>query len=221
MFDFSDAREKMVDCQVRTADVTSHGLISAMLSVPREQFVAEDKRELAYIDEDLSLAPLGPPNRFLMEPAPFARLLQLGDVKPTDVVLVIGAGSGYSAAVLSILCSSVVAVEEDSILADIAEKTLSELGYDNVAVVKGPLTAGWATEAPFDVIFMDGAVDHVPDAITDQLQDGGRLVAVEGTGNSGVARLYLREDGNVGSRDIMNCAIQPLPGFQKEAVFEF
>ena len=221
MVDFSEAREKMVDCQVRPSDVTSLSLISAMLSVPREQFVAEDKRELAYIDEDLSLAPLGPPNRYLMEAASLAKLLQLGEVKPTDVVLVIGAGSGYSAAVLSMLCSSVVAVEEDPILADIAEKTLSDLGYDNVAVVKGPLSAGWASEAPFDVIMIDGAVDYVPDEITDQLQDGGRLVVVEGTGNSGVARLYLREDGHVGSRDIMNCAVQPLPGFQKEAVFEF
>ncbi len=221
MTDFTQAREKMVDCQVRTSDVTSLALISTMLSVPREQFVPEEKRELAYIDEDLSLAPLGPPNRYLMEPAPFARLLQLGDVKLSDVVLLVGAGTGYSAAVLSMLCSSVVAVEEDAILADIAEKNLADLGYDNVAVVQGPLHKGWAKEAPFDVIIVDGAVDYVPDEILEQLQDGGRLVAVEGTGNAGVARLYLREDGNVGGRDIMNCSIQPLPGFQKEAEFEF
>lgn len=202
-------------------DVTGHGLLSAMLSVPREHFVPEDKKLLAYIDEELSYAPTGPAYRYLMPAGPLAKLVQLCELTGDEFVLVIGAGSGYSCAVLSMLSSSVVAVEEDAGLLETCENNLSELGYDNVAVVSGPLEAGWPTQAPYDVILIDGAVDFVPDAILSQLQVGGRLVAVEGTGNSAVSRLYVNDDGVVSGRDVANCAVQPLPGFKKKEEFVF
>ena len=221
MTDFAEARTIMVDNQVRTSDVTSHALIAAMKEVPREAFVPDELKPLAYIDEDLSLAPLGPVNRFMMAPAQFARLCQLADIQPDDVVMVVGAGSGYECAVISLMCSSVVAVEEDEVLAQLSEERLSELGYGNVAVVTGNPAAGWPKEAPFDVIFINGSVDFVPEPLLEQVHDDGHLVAVEGTGNAAVAKLYRRHDGHVDARAVMNSAIPPLPGFRQEPGFTF
>ncbi|MDH6229736.1 protein-L-isoaspartate(D-aspartate) O-methyltransferase [Mesorhizobium soli] len=221
--DFSEQRVKMVDGQVRTTDVTDSGVLDAMLTVPREAFVPVKRQSLAYIDEHIEITPAeaGKPARYLMEPSPFAKLVQLADVRPTDFVLDIGCGTGYSAAVLSRLASSVVALESDSALADAATSTLSSLGYDNVAVVQGPLQAGYAAEAPYDVIFLDGSVEDLPKALFDQLKEGGRLVAVEGQGNAGVARLFIKTTGVVTGRRAFNAAIRPLPGFERARAFEF
>lgn len=221
--DFSEQRVKMVDGQIRTTDVTDAALLAAMLSVPREAFVSAGSRDLAYIDDDIQIAPPAEsrPARYLMEPSPFAKLVQLAAVTPDDFVLDIGTGSGYSAAVLSRLASSVVALESDASLAESAGATLSELGYDNVAVVQGALTDGYTAEAPYDVILLGGAVDTIPEALFDQLKEGGRLVAVEGQGNAGTARLFLKSAGIVTSRSAFNAAIRPLPGFERTPVFEF
>ncbi|PSJ58595.1 protein-L-isoaspartate O-methyltransferase family protein [Pseudaminobacter soli (ex Li et al. 2025)] len=221
--DFSEQRVKMVDGQVRTTDVTDPGVLEAMLTVPREAFVPVKRQALAYIDEHIEIAPAeaGKPARYLMQASPFAKLVQLADVRPTDFVLDIGCGTGYSAAVLSRLASSVVALESDAGLADAATSTLSSLGYDNVAVVQGPLQAGYAAEAPYDVIFLDGSVEELPKSLFDQLKEGGRLVAVEGQGNAGVARLFLKTTGVVTGRRAFNAAIRPLPGFERAGAFEF
>lgn len=221
--DFSEQRVKMVDGQVRTTDVTDAALLAAMLSVPREAFVGASSRDLAYIDDDIQIAaPANDrPARYLMEPSPFAKLVQLAAVTPDDFVLDVGTGTGYSAAVLSRLASSVVALESDAALAESAGAALSELGYDNVAVVQGRLTAGYAAEGPYDVILIGGAVDIIPEALFEQLKEGGRLVAVEGRGNAGTARLFLKSGGIVTSRGAFNAAIRPLPGFESEPVFQF
>lgn len=219
--DFAERRVKMVDGQVRTTDVTSAPLLDALLSLPREAFVPADQRALAYIDEDIRIAdgPQGP--RFLMEPSPLAKLLQLADVGADDHVLVIGCGTGYSAAVLSRLAVSVVALESDSTLADGAAATLAELGCDNVTVVKGVLRDGHAAKAPYDVIFIDGSVEELPDGLAGQLAEDGRLVAVEGQGNAGVARLFVKTEGVVTGRRAFNAAIKPLPGFERVEAFVF
>ncbi|MGO4837533.1 protein-L-isoaspartate O-methyltransferase, partial [Rhizobiaceae sp. 2RAB30] len=150
--DFSEQRAKMVDGQVRTTDVTNAALLAAMGSVPREAFVDDKHKALAYIDEDLEIAAATADSapRYMMEPSPFAKLVQLADVRPGDVVLDIGCGTGYSAAVLSRLASSVIALESDSALAERAVSTLAALGFDNVAVVLGALPQGYAGEAPYD-----------------------------------------------------------------------
>jgi protein-L-isoaspartate(D-aspartate) O-methyltransferase len=216
--DFAAQRLKMVDGQLRTTDVTNAALLDAMLAVPRELFVPEGRRPLAYIDEDVRVDAQG---RFLMEPSPFARLVQLADVRANDFVLDVGCATGYSAAVLSRLASSVVALECDAGLAASATSNLSTLGYDNVAVVEGALQDGYASEAPYDVIVVEGAVDFVPDALLAQLKDGGRLVAVVGSGHSAMARIYLRDGDTISDRRVFNAAVKPLPGFMREAAFSF
>ena len=217
MADFSGLRTKMVDSQVRPTDVTSLPLIDAMLSVPREEFVPAARKSIAYIDEDVEVAN----GRFLMEPSPFARLVQLAGIHNSDFVLDVGAGTGYSSAVLSKLAGAVVALEEDAALVERAQSTLASLGYDTVAVVHGPLVAGYANQAPYDVIVIEGAVDMIPPALFDQLKDGGRLVAVVGHGNAGIASLYVKHGTSVSPRRAFNAAVKPLPGFHNEPVFRF
>lgn len=221
--DFSEQRVKMVDGQVRTTDVTDAALLEAMLEVPREAFVGFRHRELAYIDEHIEIAEASGnlPARYLMEPSPFAKLVQLAEIQPSDFVLDIGCGTGYSAAVLSRLASSVIALESDSGLAKRASSTLSELGCDNVAVVTGSLPEGYPSEAPYDVILLEGAVEELPETLFEQLREGGRLVAVEGGGNAGVARLFLKNAGVISGRSAFNAAIRPLPGFERIRTFEF
>ena len=221
MIDFLQAREKMVDCQIRTSDVTNHELLTAFLSVPREEFVADSHKALAYIDEDIPLTELGGENRFVTEPAQLSRLLQAAAINPEDIVLVVGTGSGYSTAVISLLASSVVSVEENKDLAEFATEKLNELGFNNVAVVNSNHSSGLEKEAPYDVIYIDGAVEQVPGGLLEQLADNGKLIAVEGTGNSAVARIFVMENGLISKRSLMNCAIKPIPGFEAEEGFVF
>lgn len=217
MMDYTAARIKMVDNQIRTTDVTSHSVLEAFLTVPREAFVPAQLKPLAYIDNDIEVAP----GRYLMEPSPLAKLVQLAVVTREDVVLEVGCNTGYASAVLSKLAGSVVALETDETLAATASETLSELGYDNVAVVTGELEKGYAAEAPYDAIFVHGAVEVVPEAFFAQLRDGGRLVVVEGYGNASQARLYIKERGIASERSAFNTAVKPLPGFRKAAEFVF
>jgi protein-L-isoaspartate(D-aspartate) O-methyltransferase len=218
---YVELRQAMVDSQVRTTDVTDLRIVDALLSVPREEFVSEARKPFAYIDDDIELSSSGGDKRYLMEPSPFAKLVQLADVRQTDLVLDIGCGTGYSSAVLSILGSAVIAVENVEELSARATDTLSENGFDSVAVVTGPLKAGFASEGPYDVIFVGGAVDEVPDTLFEQLKDDGRLVAVVGHGLGGFATLYTREGDTISSRRAFNLSVKPLPGFQKKPEFSF
>ena len=216
--DYQTARVKMVDNQIRTTDVTRHEILRAFLEVPREEFVPGSRKALAYIDEDL---PLGD-RRYVMEPSPFAKLLQLAAVRQGDVVLDVGCGTGYGAAILSHMAGSVVALEELADLAAIATDNLARLDFVTCAVVEGSLKEGYPSEAPYDVIFFEGAVDTIPETFFEQLREGGRLVAVEGRGNAASARLYFKDgEGVVSSRFGFNCSIKPLPGFEKVREFTF
>lgn len=223
VLNFEDLRIKMVDNQLRTTDVTDKPLLQAFLDVPREKFVPSVRAPLAYIDDDvlISTATAESIPRYLMQPSPFAKLAQLANIQPEDVVLDVGCGTGYSAAILSRVSGSVIAVECDGNLAGQATAILSSLGFDNVVVVTGPLETGYASEAPYDVIVIEGSVDHVPGTLFDQLKNGGRLVVVEGTGNSGKSMIYVKNEGIISGRRAFNSAVKPLPGFEKVAEFEF
>jgi protein-L-isoaspartate(D-aspartate) O-methyltransferase len=223
MMDFETARANMVDSQLRTTDVTSHSVLKAFLSVPREAFVPAGVRQIAYADEDLQICPArdGLPARYVMKASPLAKLLQLAAVSKEDVVLEVGGGAGYAAAILSQIAGSVVSLESDEALAAQATETLASLGYDNVAVVTGDLEKGYAGEAPYDLVFINGSVEEVPAALTDQLRDGGRLVVVVGYGNAAKATVYRRDGNSTSAVTSFNASVKPLPGFAKAAEFVF
>lgn len=220
MTDFSQSRRKMVDNQLRTNDVTDHRILDALEAVPREKFVPASKRAVAYIDEDLPVGSSGT-NRFLMKPHIFGKLVQLAQIGSDDVVLIVGAGTGYSSAVVAKLAASVVALEENEDLSKVATDLLVELGTENAVVVDGPLVKGYASEGPYDIILIDGAVDDLPEALLEQLKSDGRLVAIEGQGGSGVAKLYQKSGDVVSGRFGFNASAALLPGFAREAEFSF
>ena len=159
MTDYAQARRVMVDRQVRTADVTDLRIIAALLEVPREAFVPAARRAVAYLDLDVPVSESG---RALLKPMVFAKLLQAAAIRETDPVLDVGCASGYSAAVLGKLAGRVVALEEDAAMAQGARETLAQAGAGNVAVASGSLAAGWAKDAPYDVIMLEGAAEVGP-----------------------------------------------------------
>jgi protein-L-isoaspartate(D-aspartate) O-methyltransferase len=218
---FDTARANMVDNQIRTTDVTSHSVQAAFLSVPREAFVPEKSKAISYIDSDVEICPASAskPARFLMQPSPLAKLLQLAAIGKDDVVLDVGCGTGYVSALLSKLAGSVVALEEDEALAAMATANLAS--YPNVSVVHGSLEAGSTKGAPYDLIFVNGAVEDVPSALFAQLREGGRLVTVQGYGGSARAKVFVSERGAVSENVFFNASVKPLPGFAKAREFVF
>ncbi len=218
MTDYSDARFNMVEGQIKPNKVTDAALMNAMLNVPRDRFVPNSVRGIAHVDEDV---PIGN-GRYLMEPMVFGRLVNDAMVRPTDIVLDIGCGYGYSTAVLSRLASTVVAVETDEAMIKKSSELLAELGADNAVVLSGDLTAGFPAQGPYDVILINGAVDSVPQAIIDQLADGGRLVTVLApSGGRSAGYLYQRFGETVSKVERFDAYTPYLPGFEPKPVFEF
>ncbi len=218
MVDFAAARLNMVEPQLRTNKVTDLRLLGAFETVPRELFVPEPLRGIAYIDEDVALGG----GRFVMEPRVLARLLQAAQPGPEDVALDLGCGSGYATAILSRLVATVVALEDDATLAAAANRTLGELEIDNAVVVEGGLTEGYPRQAPYNVILLGGAIAEVPAAIADQLAEGGRLVTVVSAGPGlGRATLMRRDGGVISSRVLYDAALPVLPGFEAAPGFVF
>lgn len=207
----------MVDSQIRTNRVTDERLIEAIRSLPRERFVPEPARARAYLDDDVQIAP----GRYLMEPMVAARLIQAAEAKPDDLALVVGAGTGYAAALLARMTNTVIALESDAALAHRASSVFGELSIDNAAVVEGPLDAGCAKHAPYNILYLDGAVEQVPAALTDQLADGGRMVGVLLDRGVGRATLWVKSGGALSRRILFDANVAPLPGFAAPARFVF
>jgi protein-L-isoaspartate(D-aspartate) O-methyltransferase len=201
---------------VRPNGITDRRIIDAIEQVAREDFVPESRKSIAYVDEDVPLAPSdtakGP--RALIEVMAFARMLQQATVKPADKVMVVGAGTGYGAAVLSMLCNSVFAVECDAGLAAEARSNLGALA--NVKVIEGALEAGCKTDAPYEVIILEGRVAEVPQSLLSQLADGGRLVAVVGEAEMARAYVYTVSGTSVAVRGVFDASVAALPGFEKK-----
>jgi len=221
--DFVDLRRKMVDNQIRTVDVTDLGVLAAFLQVAREDFVPPARRDFAYLDSDIIVqeARNSHPPRTLMRPAALARLLQLAQIGAQDRVLVIGTTTGYASAILAKIAAFVVALECDEELNRQAQEILSAQGVETVQTACGSLVEGYAAAAPYDVILCEGAVDFVPQALFDQLREDGRLVAVEGRGLAGEARLYIKEKAGLSVNRAFNLALAPLAGFQHAPGFVF
>jgi protein-L-isoaspartate(D-aspartate) O-methyltransferase len=223
MADFSTARRMMVDGQIRTSDVTDLRIISAFQDVPRERFVAPSKTALAYLDLDAPVSDdaESATARRLLKPMVLSKLIQALKVEEDDRVLVVGCATGYSVAILSYLAGSVIGLEEDVELAGRAAKITSALGCKNVEVVRGPLTAGWPSGAPYDAILFDGAIEVLPDSFDGQLKDGGRLVCVQGRKPPTKAVLSRRIEGELSGRPIFDATAPLLPGFAEKPAFVF
>jgi protein-L-isoaspartate(D-aspartate) O-methyltransferase len=209
MPDFAARRTVMVDSQIRPSDVTKFPIIAAMLDVPRERFVPDALQEAAYIGENLEIAP----GRVLLEARTLAKMLDALDIQPSDLVLDVGAGLGYSAAVLARLAEAVIAVEEDEAMAAEAEAALAAVGADNAVVVTAPLAEGAPKHGPYDAIVVEGAAEQVPEALLAQLKEGGRIACLFMEGALGVCRIGLKHGGKVSWRFAFNAAAPVLPGF--------
>jgi len=194
MSGFSTARQKMVDGQVRPSDVTDIRIIDAMLAVPRETFVPENRRALAYLDLDLDVSEGGAAGRFLIKPAVLAKMLQAAEIKETDRVLVVGCATGYAAAVIAQFAGQVVSASS----AD-----------------------GDQANAPFDVIVLNGATEIVPEKLYRQLRDGGRLVGVFAMSQPPRATIVTRSHGDFGNRALFDAAAPVLPGMERLPAFVF
>jgi protein-L-isoaspartate(D-aspartate) O-methyltransferase len=208
----------MLESQLRPNKVTDDRVLNAFASVRRELFVPEHLRPVAYIDEDLPLCG----GRYLMEPMVAARLLQAAAIARTEAALIVGAGTGYEAALIAMLARNVLALEEDPELARHARTALVEHAIASVSVVEGPLREGYRPRAPYDVILFGGAVVETPPEIAAQLADGGRLLAVVKPANAmGRATLMTRTGGVLARRVIFDAATPVLPGFAPKPAFEF
>ncbi|GBE44639.1 protein-L-isoaspartate O-methyltransferase [bacterium BMS3Bbin10] len=223
MNDYAAARHNMVESQIRPNQVSDARLLRAMMDIPREDFVPASLRPLAYMEEEIPVAPprRGMAQRCLVSPMPLARMIQLAEVEPDDLVLDVGCATGYSTAILARLAESVVGLECDEGLAEQASRTLMELGADNAAVVSGFLPDGYPGEGPYDVILLNGAVPEVPGRLMDQLKDGGRLAAIIAAHNFGQATLFRNSGGHVNHRPAFDAAGPALPGFELEKEFVF
>ena len=215
MTDYKTRRKIMVDTQIRPSDVTKFPIIDAFLSVPREKFVPDGKREAAYVGENFQIGH----SRFILEPRTLAKLLDALDIHKDELVLDIGSGFGYSSAVISLIAEVVIAVEDDSSLASEAEEILSEIGADNVVVQVGKLEDGAPEHGPYDVIILQGGVGRIPDSVLRQLKNGGRIGAIFMEEGLGTAKIGFKLNDKITWRYLFNAAAPVLPGFFKQKDF--
>ncbi len=216
---FSQARQTMVDCQIRPTKVTDENIIDAFATVPREAFVGRNQRAIAYVDEDLPL----PGGRCMMEAMVLARLIQALAVGKDDNVLVVGAATGYGAAIIARLAGSVIAVETRTQMVEKAQETLVSIGTDNAVAIKGRLTEGFANEGPYDAILIEGAVETMPERILEQLGNGGRLVAVWRPEDAavGVASIWTKAGNEFVRKPLFDAQVPVLDEFRCKRDFVF
>ncbi|MDJ0686004.1 MAG: protein-L-isoaspartate O-methyltransferase [Alphaproteobacteria bacterium] len=216
--DFAQARRNMVESQLRTNKITDEALLDAMRTLPRETFLPKSKQHLAYVDEDVPVLD----GRHLTEPMILARMIQALDLQPSDSVLVIGGGVGYTPALLGKLAGSVIAIDSSADVVAHSGRAMSGLSCDNVVVLEAPMENGWPKEGPFDAILINGAVAQIPESLFDQLADGGRLATVERPdGSVGAIVVITRRDGYNARAVICDAATPYLTGFEPKPAFAF
>ncbi|MCB1681561.1 MAG: protein-L-isoaspartate O-methyltransferase [Alphaproteobacteria bacterium] len=217
--DFQKARDNMVECQIHTAGVVSPGLLERFKVVPRELFLPEKVRGIAYVDEIVSFGK----GRFLLEPIIHSKLLQAARLVPTDIVLDIGGGTGYSSAILSPLVMQVVSLDEKKYI-EKAARLWEKLGLENILPVEGDMPSGAPEHGPFSLILVNGAVSEVARALVNQLSPGGRLLTVvkkPGLGPGEAVIVERLEDGQPSSRVLFEAGTPYLPGFEPVSSFAF
>ncbi len=218
MTNMSAARAFMVEGQVRTNDVTDARVTDTMGRIERERFVPAAKRALAYADTCVEVAP----GRHLLDPRSFGKLVQLAELQESDRVLDVACATGYSTAVLCTMSADVVALEEDEELAKFAAPILrSSTKLGRLYGVVGPLKTGAPGQAPFDVIFVNGAVEDVPKAWVEQLKEGGRLVVIFHEGPVGKANFCVKKAAALSRSFACDAAVPLLPGFERSRSFVF
>ncbi len=220
MADFATLRRRMVDNQIRPNAVTDPDVIQAMLAVPRHVFVAEDEMPFAYAERELLMSAAAPERRMLT-PVNLARLVQALPLGLEASTMVVGCGSGCSAAILAHLSASVVALEEDPALLAEARKCLAEVAAANVTLAEGRLIDGWPAGAPYDAILVEGAVEASPDALISQLKPGGMLAAIQRSERISRAMLWEHVGESAAKWPQFEAWATVLPGFEREAAFVF
>jgi len=217
----SAARQKMVDGQVRTNDVTDHRIIDAMMEIPREAFVPEGLRAISYLDRDLDVGGSGAQRRYLLAPQLTGKLLQAAEITASDNVLVVGCATGYLAALAARLGAKVTAIENDQALLSRGQGILAELGLANVAMKAAEPAAGDPASAPFDVIILNGGTEIAPESLFGQLAEGGRLVGVFAKSHPARAMIVTRSHGDFGNRVLFDATAPVLPGLERLPGFVF
>jgi len=217
MTDYKTARTAMVDCQIRPSDVTKYPIIEAFLNTPREAYVPDSCRQVAYAGDHIDLGN----HRTLLDPRVFAKMLDCLNVNPDDLVLDLGCGLGYSTAILAKLAEAVVAVEDDAAMAETATATLSEQSVDNAFVVHGDLAKGNAKNGPYDVIILQGSVEDIPSALIGQLKDGGQICAIFNDHKLGECRIGYKSHQKLSWNTVFNATAPLMDGFEMEKSFKF
>ncbi|MEZ5691610.1 MAG: protein-L-isoaspartate O-methyltransferase [Rickettsiales bacterium] len=209
----------MVIGQLETNAITTPSIKKVLFDVPREFFVPIELKNSAYIDQDIEIYK----NRFLLAPLTFAKLLELANITPSCRVLVIGCGNGYSTVILSELAGHVVSIDSDKELIAIANDNMMRLGVKDVNIkhVKN-MADGYAMSAPYDVIFINGAVEYLPHQLATQLAIGGRLVAIQKVSTGlGKGILVKHMDGQVNVQSYFDSSSATLEGFEQKEKFTF
>lgn len=217
MTNFDVAREAMVDCQVRPSDVTKYPIIRALLNTPREEYVPESKRSVAYVGDHIALTS----DRHILDPRTFAKMLDALNIRSNELVLDIACGTGYSTAITAQLAQAVVAVEDDPSLANKASEILAEQNVDNAIVVNALLNIGSEKHGPYDVIILQGAIEDFPSALRDQLKEGGRIAAILKDGVMGQCCIGIKRNGTIAWNPSFDATAPILDGFEKSKEFAF
>ena len=222
MLDYAQARRTMVDCQLRTFDITDRAVLAVFGDVPRERFVPDDRQSLAYMDQNVIVADRGDiSGRIMLAPMVFARLVQSLEIESGSRVLDVGSGRGYGSAILAELGAQVVALESSQDLSRSSGETLASLGLVGITAVHGPLAAGSRDHGPYDAIVVNGAVESRPDILLDQLASNGRLACLQRDGRACRAVLYVRSANAVGFRILFDATAPVLDEFKPAPEFVF
>ena len=217
MSDYAARRRMMVDTQIRPSDVTKFPIIEAFSSIKREYFVPTESRDTAYVGEHIQIGN----HRVILDSRTLAKMLDAVDVTDSELVLDVGSGYGYSAAIIAHLAEAVVALESEDKPFNEMQNALIDHGIDNVIVEQGPLFCGAASHAPYDVIFIQGGVELIPNEILTQLKEGGRIVAIFMQGSLGSVKIGYKLKNDVSWRFAFNAGAPILDGYKKEMTFTF